>query len=134
MDLERIKQEVKELDVFTNHCGIKLVDLTLGKAVLESEPVEEFPANNFSGNVHGGFIFTMADVAGGLSVVCYGRNCVTIDSSINFIKGTKSGKLTAEGEVLHKGKSTAVAKVLIYNEKRQPVAAATLTMFLLEEL
>lgn len=76
----------------------------------------------------------MADVAGGLSVVSYGRNCVTIDSSINFIKGTKSGKLTAEGEVLHKGKSTAVAKVLIYNEKRQPVAAATLTMFLLEEL
>ena len=56
MDLERIKQEVKELDVFTNHCGIKLVDLTLGKVVLESEPVEEFPANNFSRNVHGEFI------------------------------------------------------------------------------
>ena len=39
MDLEKIKQEVKKLDIFTNHCGIKLVDLTLGKAVLESEPM-----------------------------------------------------------------------------------------------
>lgn len=130
MDLEKIKEHIKSLDLFTNHCGLKLEEITLGRAVMVSEPVEKIPSRNFMGKVHGGFLFTMADVASGLSVISYGDKCVTIDSSMNFIKGVESGILRAEGEVIHKGKTTAVTKVTIYNEKRQVVAVATNTMFI----
>lgn len=131
MDLDKIKEKVKDLDAFTNYCGLKLVDMTLGKAIVESKAVDEFPSKNFMGNVHGGYIFTMADVAGGLAVASYGERCVTIDCHVNFIKGIGIGKLTAEGQVVHKGKSTAVAKVEVYNERRQLIATSTNTMFLL---
>ncbi|GAC1390135.1 MAG: PaaI family thioesterase [Ktedonobacteraceae bacterium] len=70
--------------------------------------------------VHGGVIFTLADTAMSMaliSVLPLGTRFSTIEAKINYIAPVVTGELSAEGVILHRGRSTAVTESTVYNLK-----------------
>lgn len=68
--------------------------------------------------VHGGVIFTLADTAMSmalLSVLPLGTRFSTIEAKINYIAPVVTGELSAEGIIVHRGRSTAVMESTVYN-------------------
>lgn len=90
-------QEIRarmEADAFAKHCGIKLLDLSPGRATV-TMPVSPLHLNGLGG-VHGGAIFTLADFAFAAACNSHGPMAVAINVSITFIKAVNSGVLKAE--------------------------------------
>lgn len=68
--------------------------------------------------VHGGVIFTLADTAMSMaliSVLPVGTRFSTIEAKINYIAPVVTGELSAEGIIVHRGRSTAVMESTVYN-------------------
>ena len=70
--------------------------------------------------VHGGVIFTLADTAMSMALISVlppGTRFSTIEAKINYIAPVVTGELTAEGVIVHRGRSTAVMESTVYNYK-----------------
>jgi len=93
---------------FTEHLGVQVVEVTKEHAVVSLQKRPELL--NSWGAMHGGVVMTLLDlvmswaVRGHYEVV---GGVLTVDLSVGFMKAGYGGKVTAEGRVLHGGKSTA---------------------------
>lgn len=81
------------------------------------------------GIVHGGLIFSMGDTVMGITVRYTGRNAVTLDGTINYLKPGKGKYLIATSEVVKIGKTTSVLKANIYNDKEELIAIMSATYY-----
>ena len=96
-DLDAIKHHF-ENDRFATTNGMRLVELRPGYAKT-SMTVEDRHLNSV-GTVHGGAIFTLADFAFGAAVKTGGKVAPLINTSVSFLKATRSGTLVCRG---HRG-------------------------------
>ncbi len=89
---------------------------------------------NLYGIVHGGFLFTLCDMAAGIASYAYGMTNTTLQGSINFLKAAslEDKTLYVECHSAHKGRSTVVNQVEIRTEDGKQIAIGTFTMFLLK--
>ena len=114
----------KEFDVssgFIKHNNYQYVDHKDGEyAVIRAELNED--AMNPYGFAHGGFIFGLGDTVMGLLAITTGRKCVTISSSINYLKPAVGKCLTAKSEIIKNGKTICYLRANIYNDKEELVA------------
>ncbi len=70
--------------------------------------------------VHGGVIFTLADTAMSMALISVlppGTRFSTIEAKINYSAPVVAGELSAEGVIIHRGRSTAVMEATVYNHK-----------------
>ena len=109
-----------------------LLEISPGHAKLCVETTEE--ALNLYGNVHGGFLFSLCDMASGMSTYALERKNVTQSSNINYLRGVKSGKIYIESTAIHIGKKTVVNQVFVVDDKKQILVSATFTMFMGESI
>lgn len=78
--------------------------------------------------VHGGVIFTLADTAMAIalmSVLPPDTGMSTIEAKINFLLPVRTGKLSANATIIHRGRSTAVLEATVHNtngEERKAIA------------
>lgn len=78
--------------------------------------------------VHGGVIFTLADTAMAmalLSVMPPNTGCSTIEAKINFLLPVRTGELSANAIIIHRGRSTAVLEATVHNtngDERKAIA------------
>jgi len=100
---------------FTEHLGIQLVEMTKERAVVSLHKRPELL--NSWGATHGGVIMTMLDLV----------------MSVGFMKGSFGDKVTAEGKVLHGGKSTAFCEAEARDDKGALLAKAIGTFKLLTD-
>ena len=133
--LKKMPQELEGFNPFGDLIGLAFTRMDKGcsQCVLE---VDEKLLNPFR-ILHGGATYTMADTGMGAALLyCIGDDelCSTIEIKIVYFKSVKSGTLTCDTKVIHKGKRIAtleseikheghlVAKALgtwsIYKEKR----------------
>jgi uncharacterized protein (TIGR00369 family) len=82
------------------------------------------------GTVHGGVISTLLDTAAGCSVhstLAAGEGYTSLDLTVKFLRPvtTDSGRLRAEGRVIHRGRRTALAEALLFDAAGRQVAHAT---------
>jgi acyl-CoA thioesterase len=56
------------------------------------------------GTLHGGAISTLADVTAGISIISFGKLCLTLNANINYVKPAKQGKIKAVANVLHRSR------------------------------
>ena len=85
---------------------------------------------NLYGNAHGGFLFSLCDMAAGMSTYAYEILNVTQSGNIQFLRGVSAGRICVESNAVHKGRKTVVNQVQITDEQNRLIATATMTMFL----
>lgn len=81
------------------------------------------------GNVHGGAIYTLCDVAAGTAAASTGRIAVTLSSNMNYLRpGHSDEGLLAKTKELKCGRNTAVYGVDVYQGERL-IASGQFTMY-----
>lgn len=100
-----------------------------GHARLSVEVIPE--SLNLYGNAHGGFLFSLCDMAAGMSTYAYEIVNVTQNSSIQFLRGVSQGTVFVESNAVHKGSKTVVNQVTITDSEGRLLVTAAYTMFLL---
>lgn len=84
------------------------------------------------GTVHGGIISTLLDTAAGCSVhstLAVGEGYTSLDLTVKFLRAVTvdSGRLRAQGSVIHRGRRTALAEAVLVDAAGKQVAHATST-------
>lgn len=106
----------------------KILEIAPGHARLSVDVIPE--SLNLYGNAHGGFLFSLCDMAAGMSTYAFEIVNVTQNSSIQFLRGISSGTIFVESNAVHKGGKTAVSQVTITDSAGRLLVTATFTMFL----
>ncbi|MDQ6608452.1 MAG: hydroxyphenylacetyl-CoA thioesterase PaaI [Bacteroidota bacterium] len=115
-------------DKFSQWLGVKILAVQEGYSKIRMTVRDEMV--NGLGVIHGGIAFSLADSA--FAFACNNRNnlSMALDTSITFIKPTKSGDvLTAEAKELHNGRSTGLYLITIINQNGEQVALFRGTCF-----
>lgn len=114
--------------------GMKLTEVEYGRIGFTLCTVPDF-ANPLD-TVHGGIAATMLDSATGCAVhttLPAGVGYTTLELKVNYIRSvaTDGQTLTAEGTVIHVGRTTATAEGRVHDADRNLVAHATTTCLIL---
>lgn len=112
---------------FMLHNGIQLTQMEKDYARIEADLTRE--NRNLYGAVHGGMFLTMADCAAGGAARTNGMRYVTVSSSFEFYRNTKSEHLIAEGRIKSRGRTICVAEVEIHDKEGRLLCGGTFTLF-----
>jgi uncharacterized protein (TIGR00369 family) len=112
--------------------GFEIGTFGAGRAIttLETGPQHSNPM----GTLHGGIICDIADAAMGIAVgstIEPGQSFTTIELKINFFRPVWSTKLTAEANVVQRGKTTAYIECTVRDQADKLVAKAVSTCMIL---
>jgi uncharacterized protein (TIGR00369 family) len=108
--------------------GLRVMEAKDGASLVTLEATPDVA--NSRGEAHGGALATMLDAAlanAARSVVPEGTATTTVSLSINYLS-PGSGRLTAHGRVVRKGRSLISAEALIEDAAGHAVAQAIGTM------
>jgi len=117
--MDAIKEFFKR-DKFAEHCGMRLVEVSAGRAKAEMNVRPEHL--NAVGTVQGGAIFTLADLAFAAASNSHGTVAVAINASISFLKAVSEGTLTAEAEEVSLNPKIASYKIDVKDDAGDTVA------------
>jgi uncharacterized protein (TIGR00369 family) len=100
------------------------------RGAVSVELVPEHRHYNPLGSVHGGVISTLLDTAAGCSVhstLVPGERYTSLDLTVKFLRpvSVDSGRLRCEGQVLQRGRRTALAQAQLFDSSGKLVAHAT---------
>ena len=93
--METIKRFFKN-DKFGEHVGIELLEVSAGSAKVKME-IKDYHLNSHK-TVHGGAIFTLADLAFAVASNSHGTIAASINANISYIKAATTGTLIAEAK------------------------------------
>lgn len=116
---------------FNNHNGIVIVDFDDEYSVIEGKLTPN--ALNPLGIAHGGFVYSLCDVAAG--VLCRTdpehQTCVTLSGNLNFLRPSRGTKLRAEGRMLKRGRTVCIVETSVYDDSETLTAHGTFEIYLL---
>jgi uncharacterized protein (TIGR00369 family) len=106
--------------------GFQIVEADEGRAVFALEPAEWM--YNPIGMVHGGIAATILDSCMGCAVhttLPAGVGYTTTDLQVRYIRamGESTGRVLAEGHVVHRGRRTATAEGRVFGESGEKLIA-----------
>jgi uncharacterized protein (TIGR00369 family) len=119
-----------------NLMGFTIASVAEGSAVFEGEPGEYL--YNPIGVVHGGYAMTLLDSALGVAVhttLGVGERYTSLETKVNFVRPITldTGMVRAEGKVIHRGGTTAVAEArLIAVQSGKLLAFGTTTCLIIQ--
>jgi len=87
---------------------------------------------NPSGIAHGGLLFGLADSTMGMAARTNGKNVVTINSQIDYLRAGKGKKIIAIAKPLKVGKTTAIYRCEMYTDEEKLCATVTGTYYFLD--
>lgn len=132
MDCKKLVTYMNSFLGFPRHNGIRLLEAGEGCAVVEAAITRE--SLNPQGFVHGGLMFTMADVAAGCACLTHGRGVVTLGASASYLAPARGATLRARATEEHCGKTTGVYRVEVTDPEGKTVAVFTVTMYLTDKI
>lgn len=113
--LNRAALEKVFLDPWTGLLGAELVDWDGGRATFRLETGGGH--RNFVGSVHGGVLFSLADLALGVACNSWGRLCVALTVEIQFLSAPQTGEtLVATAAERSRTRRTAAYAVDVVSE------------------
>ncbi len=115
-----VKDYLEKKDKFAKHNSIKLIKVKEGYAVTEMEINENHL--NAAETVHGGAIFTLADLALGAAANSFGVLNLSLNATISYIKTARAGKLRAVAKKISESKKISVYQVEVKDDKDNLVA------------
>ncbi|APM37906.1 PaaI family thioesterase [Clostridium kluyveri] len=133
MDYKKLIEKRNKPGDFATDIGVKILEIREGYACGELliKKVHINPINA----VHGGVIFTFADMVGASSTAFCENRVATLNGTINFLNAAIGvEKLIAEASVIKHGKNTMVVNVNITDEKETFIASTTFTYYILKKM
>ena len=121
------EEEKEQLKAMENSSGfIKLnkyhvLEIAKGEKTVMEADITEDSLNPFD-FAHGGFIFGLGDTAMGVTARSTGRNAVTLNSNITYLRPTVGKKLKAVAELIKDGKKTCFLRCNFYDENEKLTA------------
>lgn len=115
---------------FTSANGMRLDSVSDGRAEGSAEVTETLL--NPLGIVHGGVYVTMMDQAAGAAACSRGSRCRTVDCEARFFAPAEGEKLYSHAEAVRLGRSIAVIRAWVTDEKETLCAEGTYTFRLKE--
>lgn len=128
---EELKQRLLDSNEFISDNEIKILEFSDDHAKLEMK-IDKAVLNGH-GIVHGGIIFAMADNAAAAATFTKGRLCVTLNSTISFIRPVVGEKMIVEADAIFAGRTTGVYDVKVTNDQGTLCAKASFTMYFVPE-
>jgi 1,4-dihydroxy-2-naphthoyl-CoA hydrolase len=117
-------------DTLMTSLGIEITELSQGK-VIATMPVDKRTWQPY-GLLHGGASVALAETVasvGGFELVDQSSEAVVgLEINANHIKGKKSGIVTAEGNLLHRGRTTMVWDIKIRDEEENLICVSRCTL------
>ncbi len=133
MDYEKLKQYRNENNPYAQYNGIRLTALSKGSATAEMTITENM-TNPFH-IVHGGCLYTIADVTAGAAASSHGCKSTTVDSSFHYLRaGSGTKKLIASAREIKAGKTLLVYDVTVRDQNDALLAEGIFTLMSLGEL
>ena len=119
--MEDVRQFISKHDKFAEHCGIELLEVSEGraKAILKINR-QHLNAVNI---VHGGAIFTLADLVFAAASNSHGNVAVAINVTISYLKAAAGGTLTAEAREVSRNRKLATYSIRVTDESGDLVAS-----------
>lgn len=125
--LERAIEYFKEDQFAYKTTGIRILEADEGRAVCSLE-VEDFHMNNHGG-VMGGAIYTLTDFAFGIAANTPVNNCVTLSSTLNFLRPTAGPVLYAEAKETKNGRTVCFYDITVKDSEGKLIATAQFNGF-----
>lgn len=95
-------------------------------------PVTEKSLNLY-GNAHGGWLFALCDASSGMVSRTWGRPSVTLQASVNYIRGAKPGDtVTVKASSRHCGGHTSVNQLELYDQEGRLLVTGDFTMYFMD--
>ncbi len=119
--MEYIRQFISKNDKFAEHTGIELLEVSEGraKAILKIDR-QHLNAVNI---VHGGAIFTLADLVFAAASNSHGTVAVAINVTISYLKAAAGGTLTAEAREVSRNRKLATYSIRVTDDGGDLVAS-----------
>jgi acyl-CoA thioesterase len=110
-----------ESDAYADNLGASLVDIGPGRAkvCLKVQPGHL----NFMGMIHGGVIFSLADVAFGAAANSFGTRAMALSVGIDFLAAAPAaGELTAEVVLLKRAGKMGFYSMVVWDVEEKEIA------------
>lgn len=110
--------------------GLSIAEVAEGRVIMRLTPAEYH--YNPIGTMHGGILATLLDSVMGCTVhttLPKGRAYTSLEIKVNYVRAvtSESGELSAEGNVVHGGRRSAVAEAKVVDAKGRLCATASTT-------
>ena len=112
--------------------GIKFISHSNGQASAEFTAASQHA--NPMGTLHGGILCDLADAAMGVAFATtlqLDESFTTLELKINFLRPVWNGLLTAQAEVVSRGRTVGMVDCKVTDEKGRLIARATSTCMVL---
>lgn len=112
--------------------GITVVELGEGSATLAMKVDKRF--HNPMGTLHGGIMTDIADACMGIATMTTlkeDESFTTLELKINFLRPVIQGEITAEANVLHRGRTIVLVQSVVKNDEGKEVARGMATQMVL---
>lgn len=115
LNYQEIMEVRNQTNAFARSIGLGLTFLEEGHAVTEMDITEN--QLNPIGSVHGGCLYTAADVAAGGAAISFGDVVTTVDSSFRYLRpGLNTTRIKADAVAVKHGKRLTVVQVNVFNQ------------------
>lgn len=130
MDFEQLRQ-MRNKSRFAQLIHLEVTRIEEGYAEAEMPVTEE--TRNGIGILHGGCLYTAADVAAGAASASRGGTSVTLNADFHYLRaGTECTRLRAAARELKNGRRTRLYQVSVYDQNETLMAEGTFTYFCIE--
>lgn len=129
MDKQKYVYERNEFSGFNKHNGIEIVAYDNDSCTVVGKLSER--TMNPLEITHGGFVYSLCDVAAGVAACCDGHPGVTLSSSMHFLHPSKGTMLRAEGKVIKRGRTVSVVETSVYDDQDRLTTYGTFDIYAL---
>lgn len=130
-ELMEMLAESLNANEFVKYNHIVMDDIELTGATAHIDIVPE--TLNVLGIAHGGAHFTLADTCAGYTARADGRQYVTQQSNYYFLKGARSGRITAKGKVVKRTRKFCIIDVEVTDDNGELVSKGTFDYYCVSE-
>ena len=109
-------------DLYMKMLGIEIIEISSGYAKAKMKVTKEI-CNPYN-SVHGGCLFSLADITAGYAACAYGHYVSTVSGNMNYIKPAMNTEyIYCIGQVVRQGKQISVYNVELFDINYSPALA-----------
>ena len=130
--INKILLQTARDDVYMKMLGIEIIDLSCGYAKSKMKITSQI-CNPYN-SVHGGCLFSMADITAGYAACSYGNYVSTVSGNMNYIRPAMNTEyIYCVGQVVRQGKQISVYNVELSDDYGNVLETGSFTFFKLNK-